>query len=193
MVEATIKRYENIWDKMLRDSDGNPVGCEYGFKINIPGTDVPMNGYMDLVIEESPDTIHVIDYKTGTWTQNYEECCEDIQVRMYSLAARREFVDDISKKGYKYKNVILTFDYFTDKPIMVAFTAEQDLNTEREVLSKIKEIESTEWINRIVPSNSALEERNARGGYKYFKCQYLCDAKVCASTWNGGFKTDGKD
>jgi len=182
MVDRTIKRYEDIWPNTLRDKKGNLVGCEYGFRINIPGTDVPMIGYMDLVVEENPDTVHVIDYKSGTWTQSYEECLDDIQVRMYSLASRREFIDDVGNNGYNYKNVILTFDYFTDKPITVAMSEDDDLETEKFVRDKINEIESTDWINRIVKSNDDFTERWA------WKCRSLCDTEVCASKWERGFK-----
>jgi len=188
MIERTMSRYEETWKHILRDENNAPVGCEYGFRINIPGTDVPIIGYMDLVVEEDPETIHVIDYKSGTWTQSYDECREDIQVKMYSLACRREFIDDISNKGYNYKNVILTFDYFTKNPITLAFTKEEDDATEEYVLRKIQEIQSTEWIDRIVPNNEAFQERNARNGHKYFKCEYLCDSKVCARRWEGKFK-----
>lgn len=182
MVERTIDRYKTVWDKILRDKDGVPIGCEYGFRLNVPGTDVPMIGFMDLVIEENPETIHVIDYKSGTWTQNYEECRDDIQVKMYSLASRREFVDDVNNKGFKYKNVIVTFDYFTKNPITLAFTAEEDAETEIYVRNKIKEIQSTQWIDRIVRSDNDFQERWA------WKCRSLCDTGVCSSTWEGRFE-----
>lgn len=191
MVERTIARYKDTWEKVLRDPNGTPVGCEYGFRLPVADTDVPMIGYMDFVEQIDDDTVHVIDYKTGTWTQTYDECRQDIQVRMYSLASRREFIDDINNQGYKFKNVILTFDYFTKQPITVAFTEEEDAQTEAFVADKIREIESTEWISRIVPNNDAFEERNSRGGYKYFKCQYLCDSKVCSKEWTGRFQADG--
>lgn len=188
MLQTTINRYEDTWNRILRDDKKAPIGVEYGFRINIPGTDIPMIGYMDLVIEEDADTIHVIDYKSGTWTQNYDECREDIQVKMYSLASRREFIDDVNNKGFNYKNVILTFDYFTKNPITLALTEAEDDATERFVLNKIKEIQSTKWIDRIVPNNEAFQERNSRNGHKYFKCEYLCDSKVCARRWEGKFK-----
>lgn len=184
MCETQIEKYKDRWDKTLRDPQGEVVGYEYGYRINIPGTDVPIIGYMDLVIEEDPDTIHVIDYKTGTWTQDYLQCREDIQVKMYSLASRREFIDDISGKGYNYKNVILTFDYFTKNPITVAFTEEEDLATEEWVKNKVEEIESTAWIDRIVRDNSDFEKRWA------WKCRSLCDTGVCSSQWKGKFKTE---
>jgi len=183
MLENTIERYREIWKKMLCDPDGKPIGAEYMFKIAISGTDVPILGIMDLVFEEDPDTIHVIDYKSGAWTQNYEECCEDIQVKMYSLASRREFIDDVGGKGYKYKNVILTFDYFTKNPITVAFTAEQDAETEDFVRRKVKEIQNTKWIDRVVRSNDDFAKRWT------WKCKSLCDSNVCADKWEGRFKT----
>jgi hypothetical protein len=189
MVERAINRYKERWPKTLKDKKGVPIGCEYGFRINIPGTNVPMIGYMDLVIEENPETIHVIDYKTGSWTQDYQECRDDIQVKMYSLASRREFIDDISNKGYNYKNVILTFDYFTKNPITVAFTEEEDLETEKFVLDKINEIESTQWINRIVRNNEELETKT-RFGQVAFTCKYLCDSNVCKENWQGKFEVE---
>lgn len=184
MLEKTIARYESIWEKLLRDKNGAPIGCEYGFNIPVPGSDVPMIGYMDLVVEEDPETIHVIDYKTGSWTQTYEECLDDIQVKMYSLASRRVFIDDVENRGFNYKNVILTFDYFMKNPITVAFTEEQDSETERYVLSKIQEIENTDWINRIVRSNDDFAERWA------WKCRSLCDTEVCSSQWQGSFRAE---
>lgn len=181
MITETIERYEDTWKKILR-KDGKLVGTEYEFKIIVPGTEVPMIGIMDLVIEENADTIHIIDYKTGVWTQTYDECREDIQVRMYSLAARREFIDDVNGKGYRYKNIILTFDYFTKSPITLALTRDEDEATEKFVCNKIKEIQSTEFIWRIVKSNDDFTQRSA------WKCKSLCDTAVCSREWKGRFK-----
>jgi hypothetical protein len=146
---------------------------------------------MDLVIEEDPDTIHIIDYKTGSWAQGYDECRNDIQAKMYSLAARKEFIDDINGRGFKYKNIILTFDYFAQHPITLAFSNQEDRETESFVSNKIKEIESLEWITRIVPDNVNFDERTRNNGYKYFKCRSLCDSAVCAANWKGTFQLNG--
>ena len=188
LVSQTIESYEDVWKKILKNKDGVPIGTEYSFEIVVPGTDVPMIGIMDLVIEEDPETIHIIDYKTGVKSQSYQECLNDIQVKMYSLAARREFIDDIHKKGYKYKNIILTFDYFQDKPITLALTEEQDLETEKFVFNKIKEIQQTTWIHRIVKDNVNFDERSPSGGFKHFKCKYLCDSDLCSKQWKGRFE-----
>jgi hypothetical protein len=185
MLESTIKRYQGgIWDKMLRDAKGVPIGTEYSFEIKIKGTDVPLIGILDLVIEEDPETIHIIDYKSGAWVQNYAECREDIQVKIYSMASRKEFIEDVNNKGYKYKNVILTFDYFASNPITLAFTADEDAATEVWTANKINEIQNTNWIDRIVRSNDDFTKRWA------WKCRSLCDTEVCASKWNGKFKAE---
>lgn len=184
MMEETISRYKNdIWPKLLRDKNGSIIGTEYEFNILLKGSDVPMNGIMDLVIEEDKDTIHIIDYKTGSWTQDYQECQRDIQVQMYSLASRREFIDDVNNKGFKYKNVMLTFDYFTKTPITLAFTALQDQKTEEYVKNKIKQIQNTNWIDRIVKNNEEFTLK------KNWKCRSICDTEVCAANWKGRFQT----
>jgi hypothetical protein len=183
MLEKTIKRYQNgVWQKILRDNNGVPIGTEYPFSIKISGSNVPINGIMDLVIVEDSDTIHVMDYKSGAWVQNYAECYEDIQVRIYSLACRKEFIEDQNGRGHKFKNVILTFDYFTANPITLAFTAEEDAKTEKWTADKIKEIETTNWIDRIVKSNEDFAQKRA------WKCRSLCDTEVCASKWKGRFE-----
>lgn len=184
MLQQTIARYEEIWDKTLRDNDGNIIGTEYELNVKIPGTDVPLIGYMDLVIEEDPETIHIIDYKTGSWTQSYDECREDIQVRAYSWAGRKEFIEDVNNKGYGYKYVFLTFDYFVKSPVLIALSKEEDFKTERYLAEKVKEIQSTSWISRIVNDNSEFELK------KNWKCRSLCDTKVCMEKWSGGFKIE---
>jgi hypothetical protein len=182
MMEKTIERYTEVWDKLLKDKDGNIIGTEYGYNLPINGTEVPMIGIMDLVIEEDKDTIRIIDYKTGSWTQDYKQCCEDIQVQMYDLAAYKEFVLDVNNKGYQYKNIILTFDYFTKSPVTLAFDNDQREEVENKVLDKIRQIQSTDWINRIVNNNSEFSERKA------WKCRAMCDTTVCGEKWNGNFK-----
>jgi len=181
-LQKVIGRYEQPWSKILKDVRGVPIGAEYSLHVKVKGTEIPMIGYMDLVIEEDPETLHIIDYKAGKSTQTYEECRLDIQAMMYSWAARREFIDDVNNKGFKYKNIILTFDYFTNHPITLAFTAQEDAETEKFVAAKVAEIQNTDWITRIVRSNDDFKSRSA------WKCNALCDPGVCANKWKGRFQ-----
>lgn len=182
-LENVMLRYEQLWPKILRNKDNVLIGTEYALKIPVVGTDIPMIGYMDLVLEQDPETIHIIDYKAGKMTQDYAECRKDIQALMYSWASRREFIDDINHYGYQYKNIILTFDYFSDRPITLAFTAEEDNETEVFIKNKIIEIQNTDWIKRIVKSNDEFKQRGA------WKCNALCDTVVCSQKWKGNFQT----
>jgi len=176
MLEKSMREYKDIWPKVLRDKTGDPIGVEYEFFIPIPGTEVLFKGFADLAVEHDKDTIEIIDYKFGKWTQTQEECDVDIQVRGYSWAARQEFVHDVNNRGFNYKNVILTFDYATNIPITVTYTKEQDDETARQLSEKAQEILGTTDITRL----TRWPEDN-------FKCKYLCDLQVCNRTWNGDF------
>lgn len=178
LMEKMKRNYAKIWPKVLRDKDTDaPIGVEYEFFVPIPGTNVLFKGFADLVIEHDEDTIEIIDYKFGTWTQDEDECRQDIQVKGYSWAARQEFIHDINGRGYNYKYVILTFDYARDIPITLTFTEEEDERTARELEFKVKEIQQTTRISRVTDS----PDRN-------FKCKYLCDLAVCKRTWEGDFE-----
>lgn len=199
MMETTLDRYSVLFDK-------NPdmiIGTEYNFRTRISGTkltnyaaeswkkrdpkylqgglEVPMIGVMDLVIERDPETVEIIDYKTGKYAQSYDECLEDIQVRAYSWASRKEFIEDINNKGYNYKNIILTFDYFQERPKTVTFTEQEDIETEREIASVIKQIQDTTWITRVI----------GNGSFNW-KCNGLCDTAVCEKVWKGKFQCPNK-
>lgn len=176
MIKEAIIRYEDIWSKILKDDSGNYIGIEYPFHIEVANTGVAMNGFMDLVYEEDQYTIHIVDYKAGTWIQTYEKCMQDIQARMYSLAGRKEFIEKLG-----YKNIILTFDYFQGQPITVAFSLEQDLSTENYLINKIKEIQSVSEINRIVSCDEEL------GVGEFWQCKAICAPELCKKMWKGKF------
>jgi RecB family exonuclease len=161
----------------MRDGD-KITGTEMPFSLPLPGVETKMIGVMDLVIKHNEDTLEVIDYKSGKKTQTTDECMRDIQTRMYSLACRRLFIDDVLGLGYKYKNVILTFDYFTNMPITVAFSEEEDNKTEQYVKKMVKEIEEMETVTRIA---------GERGNFDW-RCQYMCDIDVCEKNWKGTFR-----
>jgi len=180
MLKKIIKRYEKVWEYVLRDESNNIIGCEYPFKIQIPGTEVISNGFIDLVLRHNNETIEVIDYKAGKKTQSYAECLEDIQVRTYSLICRKIFIEDVLKLGHTYKNVLLTFDYFQGDPVTLAFSEEEDRATEKMIINKINEIKDVKYITRIVKNDSQLLSN--------WKCKSLCDINICKSEWSGPFE-----
>lgn len=177
-MRQVIESYEeSTWPLVLKDNTGKVIGAEYELNITLEGTNIPLIGIMDLVIERDPETIEIIDYKFGNWTQNYDECREDIQVKIYSMAARKEFVDDVHNKGHKYKNIFLTFDYFTGSPVTIAYTKEEDKATESYVINKMREILSTNKITRVI-GNKSFD----------WQCKSMCDINVCKREWKGEFE-----
>jgi len=177
MMRDTIDRYRDIWPALLRDKGGRIIGTEYEFSMPLPGVDVDVIGVMDLAIAyPERKTVEIIDYKTGVWTQDYGQCYDDIQVRTYSLASRRIFIDDILDLGFDFDNVILTFDYFQGKPVTLGFSEDEDLETEVKLVKKVREIQGAHEIYRCV-----------RDPETYWKCKSLCDKEVCKDEWKGKF------
>lgn len=173
MTEIAIAKYTPIFADRTKI-----LGTEYNYEVVVPDTEVKAIGVIDLILEKDPETIEIVDYKTGTWVQDFKECEQDIQVRMYSWVARKEFIE---KKGYK--NVFLTFDYFTASPITIAFSAADDGQTEDYLRSVISEIQDTKIITRIIGDR----------GFDW-KCKSLCDTEKCQEKWSGKFevKDDSK-
>jgi RecB family exonuclease len=167
MIRSAIKRYDKYFRTGVRSPQnpgGKIIGVEHEFTIEL-GKDrwaepIIMHGFMDLIVEDDPETLIVADYKTGFKTYSTEELMHDMQARMYSVAAKREFPN--------YKYVLLTFDYFRATPVDVVFTAKQDNVTIEAVKQKWNEIKAKRKIQR--------------RPYDWY-CQYLCNRPVCDVEW----------
>lgn len=171
MTEAALEKYAPIF------RDSKVIGAEYPINLPVGDTGIPLIGIIDLVIEGDEETVEIIDYKTGNWTQNLAECEQDIQTRIYSWAARRIFIEDEMNLGYKYKDVILTFDYFKSHPVTLAFTKEEDEYTGQYVEEMVRRIQETHRITRVI----------GQGSFNW-KCKSLCDMGKCEENWQGAFE-----
>lgn len=86
-------------------------------------------GYIDLIHEVSPDTIEIVDWKTGKrqdWgtmrVKDFYDLMHDIQPRLYHFAATQLYP--------QYKNVLVTFYWIYDGgPMTLPFTADDILPT----------------------------------------------------------------
>lgn len=112
LVKATINRVDGPLSKKI-------IGAETPFDMEIEG--VRVVGYIDLIIEENEQTLEVVDYKSGSYTKNYEDAFKDLQMRIYSIVAKRLFP--------QYNNVLMTLDYLRKQPITVCFSKEDDEKT----------------------------------------------------------------
>lgn len=168
-VDTAVKRYEDRYKN-------NCLATEQKFNIDI-GEGIIINGIIDLVFHEDDDTVEIVDYKTGKFTKKYDDLMQDTQAKMYSIAAKHLFP--------KYKNHLLTFDYFQRAPVTVAFTNVDDEWMKKRIIDWYKKISETEYPRRI-PIN--------RNGTLFFKCKYMCDREICDCQWdifNQRYKKDG--
>jgi hypothetical protein len=167
MIEDAIKRYDIYFRTGLKTAE-NPTGKVIGVECpagvtwgsDVDGQDIVMNGFIDLVIEYDPETIIIIDYKTGYSVPTHEEFIEDLQPRMYSFAAKKMFPN--------YKYVFVQFDYFRGKPIEYAFTHSDDERTRQEVVALFNRVKQARTIRR-----------RAQDHY----CKHLCNRSLCDVKW----------
>lgn len=176
MVETAIDRYGKYFDTGVKSKD-NPGGKVIGIEAptregalaegeNISwgpdedGSPILMNGFIDLVLEYDPETLLIVDYKTGYSVPQHEKFIQDLQPRMYSFAAKTMYPD--------YKYYWVQFDYFRGIPLEHAFTAEDDEITRSQVTKLFNKVKKARSIKR-------------RGMDHY--CKYLCNRQLCDKKW----------
>lgn len=158
----TLEMLEHIFETRTEYFNRKILGIEDHFEIDI-GNNVIINGYIDLVTELDKDTIEVIDWKTGTWTQNWDEAMKDIQMRMYCIAAMDLYP--------QYESYICTFDYVQKVPITVTFDR-----------SDVEE--SKRWIKETW-SSIAQCDKPQRTCNEIWKCNSICIGRDnCDKLWD---------
>lgn len=137
--------------------------------IDIHGNPVRSIGYIDLVTELDEDTIEVVDHKFGAWVPSFEEFHEDVQVKLYSLAARQLFPG--------YKEYIITFDYARKNPLSMAYTPEEDAETKKYVINQWEKIAGPQRVKR------TMVQGNGRDPESSWKCKVMCCTETCKKQW----------
>lgn len=81
--------------------NGSKITCEMPFEIMIEGVDVPIIGFIDLVVERPDGSVLVIDYKTANrdWSKNKH--LDKIQPAIYTMA--------MMDKGYERRDIEFMF------------------------------------------------------------------------------------
>lgn len=167
MVNTAIARYDIYFRTGIKSAE-NPNGKVIGVELPVgiswgkdeEGEDIKMNGFIDLVIEYDPDTIMIVDYKTGYSTPTHEEFIDDLQPRMYSYSAKVMF------PGYKF--IWVQFDYFRGVPLEYAFTHSDDEKTRQDVVGLYNRVKQARKI-----------KRRAQDHY----CKHLCNRPLCDQKW----------
>jgi len=163
-----------IWlvEKVINDKSlQNPLNktvldVEQWFDIKIQDGDetIPVIGLIDIVTELDKDTIEIVDYKSGNYTQSYKECIKDPQLLIYHLATRRSYKD--------YKNILITIYYLRKKPLTLAFSPQDEKATENALKKYWYEIKA---------DNSPKRRCDRMDGSIEFDhvCKYMCNPEMC--------------
>jgi len=167
-----MTKYVARHDAILRNK--KILGIEAAFNIDfgmkdIHGNDMRSTGFIDLVVEEDPDTCHIIDHKFGMWKPSFDEFSEDIQVKLYSYAARKLFPG--------YKEYLVTFDYARTSPLSYSFTEEEDELTRQQVVKYWESIAGPQMVRRTMVQGDGKDPESS------WKCKVMCDAQVCKKQW----------
>lgn len=158
--------------------DQNIINVEEKFKLVIPdGNDeILVNGIIDVVTELDKETIEIIDYKTGKYTQSYNECKKDPQMLIYNLAVR---------KLKDYKDVFITVYYMRKKPVTLTFEQSDETRTENAIKHYYWNIKNNESPKR------RCDKYGEGTSYDYV-CEKMCDIDLCnkefAKFKNNGYK-----
>lgn len=152
ILEYAISKYDKLYKK-------DCLTTEQEFNIDL-NEDVSINGYIDAVFQDD-DCIEGVDYKTGAFTQKYEELLNDNQAKIYNLALKHMYPDN---------SVLLTFDYFQGSPVSVSFDNKDDEQIKKSVLDVYYRISSDTFPRRIPL---------CKDGKLSYKCRYMCDRPIC--------------
>jgi len=139
--------------------------AQYDFKINgqenLKGQ-FAIKGTVDLITELSPDTLEIVDWKTGqrlNWAtgeeKTYAALCKDVQLMMYYYAVSRLFPE--------YKNILLTIFFIRDGgPYTMSFGPSDIALVEEKLREHFEEVKANQKPSLCSPNQTD------------FKCTKLC-------------------
>ena len=97
-----------LWDYHDRIPEFSKEIIEVEFPFSYINKDVIISGQADLIIQNKEGEIEIVDYKSR-YKQGLEKMSVDLQLRIYSLALRDYFDEEIEKiSAYTFKDNQLT-------------------------------------------------------------------------------------
>lgn len=156
--QIAINRNKDVYARKL-------IGTEVPFDLTFG--ELKIHGFMDLVTEITPDMIEVRDYKSGNYAKDTDEAIIDLQMRIYSLAAKTAFP--------QYQYVVMTLDYLRKSPVSVIFGPEDDAKTLSYIVDLFNKIKDSKDPPRI----------------KSFKCNWCVGYDRCGKMRESFLNKDG--
>ncbi len=134
------KRFLEHFLKEDFDPKVQPIALEQPFNINVGN--IRMGGKIDR-IDKKTDSLHIVDYKTGSTVMSQREADKALQLSIYALAASEIKTPPF---GVKPENIKLSLMYFEDPQIITTVRTKDDLETAKsEILEIRKQIEESDF------------------------------------------------
>lgn len=145
---------------------------QFDIEVNEPGfrtvenKNMRLRGTIDLIAENDPETLHIIDWKTGRrtdWVEGYlkdeETLPKDTQFQVYNLARKVIYP--------QYKYCLFTVIYISDGgPYSFTFEDGDLVNQLENIRRVFAAIRYNENPQRLIDDRSRNKE--------FFKCKYVC-------------------
>jgi putative RecB family exonuclease len=161
---ADGKNLLSAWHENLTADDFKVIAIEEGFSFIIPGIDIPIVGFIDLIQADEAGTIIITDFKTTSRAYSADDIDKNMQINIYQLA--------LKSNGYADKEIILKLDCLikTKKPKFEQYyTIRTELDQQR-LIHKIQQVWEGIKKEVFLPNDTG------------WKCKY-CQFKTACEKW----------
>ena len=106
---------EMILNRMnIHNTNYRIIEVEHKFKKIKTDNGTPLSGFADLILEPTPETAIIVDYKTSKVAKTPAELSDDVQLSLYDYMFRKEYPT--------YQYVWLILDFLRFKPVTTSRT-----------------------------------------------------------------------
>jgi putative RecB family exonuclease len=124
----------SAWFDKLPKDDFKILGIEEGFVFYVPGLDIPIVGFIDLLEEDENRTVILTDFKTAGKIYSSDEIDKNIQLTLYQLAMK--------SNGYADREILLKLDCLikTKTPKFEQYYTTRSSTDELRLIRKIQQV-----------------------------------------------------
>jgi len=153
----------SAWHSKLLPDQFTVIGVEEGFSFQIPGMDIPIVGFIDLM-EEDQDTLIITDFKTAGKAYSADDIDKNMQITLYELAMK--------SNGYADREIILRLDCLikTKTPKFEQYYTIRTEDDEKRLIRKIQKVREGILKEVYIPNDSS------------WKCKG-CSYKTACKQW----------
>lgn len=151
------KELLSAWYEKQPEQNYRILGVEEEFVFYVPGIEIPIVGYIDLLEEDETGIIIVTDFKTTARSYGREEIDTNMQLLMYQLF--------LKSSAYKDREILLRLDCLikTKTPKFESYYTTRSQEDEKRLIRKVQQVWDGIQKEVYLPANT---------GWKCKGCQY---------------------